>query len=120
VNEGPTVVMTMADAVIEAVADAVAARLSAAGANDQRSPWLTGAHAAAEYLGWPKARIDKHIRQMPHRRHGGRLMFRRDELDTWLDDFYEGPARPLELSKFPTIRHPASRSRSVPEDAEGA
>jgi excisionase family DNA binding protein len=58
------------------------------------SPWLSGAAAAAEYLGWPRERVYKRVRELPHYRDGNRLMFRRDKLDDWLESSYEGPPRP--------------------------
>lgn len=49
------------------------------------SPWLAGARAAAEYLGWPRQRVYKRLTELPHHKHGARLMFRRDDLDAWLE-----------------------------------
>lgn len=58
------------------------------------SPWMS-APQAAEYLGWPIKRVYNltAAQAIPHHRQGGRLIFRRDELDAWLDDHYCGPAR---------------------------
>lgn len=67
------------------VADAVAERLPA---RTDASPWLT-AREAAEHLRWPLGRIYKNVRVMPHYKHQGRLMFRRDELDRWLESHRE-------------------------------
>ena len=71
------------------VAERVLARVGAVSA----SPWLTVAEAA-EYLRWPRERLYKltAARAIPHRKHDGRLLFRRDELDDWIDGFREGPA----------------------------
>jgi excisionase family DNA binding protein len=49
------------------------------------TPWLAGAQAAADYLGVPRNRIYKHRADIPHHRQGARLMFRRDDLDAWLE-----------------------------------
>ncbi len=49
------------------------------------SPWLAGAQAAADYLDLPRSRVYKQLTDIPHHRHGARLMFRRDDLDAWLE-----------------------------------
>lgn len=56
------------------------------------SPWLSLAEAA-DYLRWPKARLYKltAAHAIPHRKHEGRLLFRRDELDVWIDGYRQGP-----------------------------
>jgi hypothetical protein len=51
----------------------------------ETSPWLSGARAAAEYLGWPTERVYKNLSDLPHYRHGSRLMFRREELDRCIE-----------------------------------
>ena len=58
---------------------------------DIRDEWLCGAAAAAAYLNWPTQRVYKNIRRLPHRRDGSLLMFKRRELDAYLDGFYSGP-----------------------------
>jgi excisionase family DNA binding protein len=57
------------------------------------TPYLT-AGEAADYLRFPLKRI-YHLTsrgEIPHRKQDGRLLFRRDELDRWLNEFYAGPA----------------------------
>ena len=56
------------------------------------TPYMTVAEAA-EYLRWPKERIYKltAARAIPHAKHEGRILFRRDVLDAWLDEYAEGP-----------------------------
>ena len=80
--------LTVPPAMLEAVAERAAAivleRLAELEVTTERSPWLTGAAAAAEYLGWPTERVYKKLRDVPHHRHGSRLMFRRDELDAYI------------------------------------
>jgi len=58
------------------------------------SPWLTAAEAA-EYLRFPLKRIYNltQRQEIPHRKQDRRLLFRREELDAWLDGFYSGPPR---------------------------
>jgi excisionase family DNA binding protein len=48
---------------------------------------------ATAYLDWPKGRLYKLAArgEIPHRKHGNRLLFRRDEIDAWLDGYTEGP-----------------------------
>ena len=42
--------------------------------------WLT-VRGAAAHLGWSPKRIYNYLHELPHVRHGGRLMFRAPELD---------------------------------------
>jgi hypothetical protein len=53
------------------------------------SPWLAGAQAAADYLGWPRERVYKRLHELPHCRDEGRLMFLRAELDAHLEQHRE-------------------------------
>jgi excisionase family DNA binding protein len=50
-------------------------------------PWVDVGQAA-EHLGCKRQRIYDlvHQRAIPHRKDGSRLLFRRSELDDWLDD----------------------------------
>ena len=38
-----------------------------------------------DYLGWPRERIYKRLHDLPHYREEGRLMFKRSELDAWIE-----------------------------------
>lgn len=80
---------------LDQLADRVAARLQAT-ANEKAgtagaSPWMNITSAAA-YLDWPKQRLYKLSAsgEIPHYKHEGRLLFRRDQLDTWLSRRAEG------------------------------
>lgn len=75
-----------------------AAELAAESADQARSPRLT-AEEAAEHLRWSKHRVYKNVGPdgIPHREHGGRLLFHRDELDQWLDHYREGWRPPPRL-----------------------
>lgn len=101
------------DSFVDALAEALAAKLlDRLPAADDREQWLCGAAAAADYLGWPVQRIYKNVRRLPHRRDGNMLMFRRSELDAFLDGFYEGPleldpARLDRSSCVPRLRNSA-------------
>ncbi len=69
--------------------DAIARRaselvLEQLGMAEPASPWLDTKGAAA-YLSWPTERVYKCVHELPHFRHGNRLLFRRDELDRYLE-----------------------------------
>ena len=83
--------LTLPDEVLDELVERVVARL----APPPSSPWLYGADAAAGYLGWSVQRVYKHVHELPHYRPPGssRLMFRRDELDRWLEGHREGRVR---------------------------
>jgi hypothetical protein len=91
---GVSVQVLIDNATLEAIAEQ-AAQLAldqlARRTNAHSSPWLTGAAAAADYLGWATERVYKRIRELPHYREGGLVMFRRDELDAFVEEGYEGP-----------------------------
>jgi excisionase family DNA binding protein len=74
---------------LDAIAQRVAAMLGPEEPNP--SPWLT-VEDASGYLRLPKSRLYKltAARAIPHRKHEGRILFRRDELDSWLDRYCEG------------------------------
>jgi excisionase family DNA binding protein len=59
-------------------------------ASEERSPWMSTQSAAA-YLDWPSQRLYKLTAcgEIPHYKHEGRLLFRRDELDAWLQGYKE-------------------------------
>lgn len=80
------------EVIAERAAELALARLRE---SDGRSPWLTAAEAA-QYLRWPLKRIYNLTAAgaIPHRKHEGRLLFHRDELDAWLDGYREGRTRP--------------------------
>lgn len=75
------------DALVDGLAQRVAAliRESLPPTSDEPSPWM-GVALAATYLDWPRQRLYKLTAQgaIPHYKHEGRLLFRRDELDHWL------------------------------------
>ena len=78
---------------IDAIADRVATIVTAEiNSTTTATPYMTVVEAA-EYLRWSKERIYKltAARAIPHHKHEGRLLFRRDALDDWLDEYREGP-----------------------------
>jgi len=74
----------------ELVAGKVAERLveHQAVSSSAHPPWM-GVDKAADYLDWPRQRLYKLTAsgEIPHYKHEGRLLFRRDELDRWLERF---------------------------------
>ena len=60
--------------------------------HESASPWM-GVEKAAEYLDWPRQRLYKLTAsgEIPHYKHEGRLLFRADELERWLERFAQGP-----------------------------
>jgi hypothetical protein len=83
---------------VDAIADLAAALVLERQAETSapvRRRWLYGAQAAADYLGWPLGRVQKltAAKRIPHHRLDDeqRVSYRTDELDAWLDGYYEGP-----------------------------
>jgi len=71
--------------VVEQIVDAVTARVLAELPESRtESRWLTGAKAAADYLGCSPKRVYARLHEIPHVRDGGRLMFSTADLDAWL------------------------------------
>ena len=98
------------EALVDLVADQVAARLIAATeakttddtGDNGGSPWMN-VRTAATYLDWPRQRLYKLTAQgaVPHYKHDGRLLFNRQELDRWLvghrqpADWIDGSSRAI-------------------------
>ena len=91
-GSSPDVSIPLPPELLETIAARVADLLADRNPPRDDSPWLDAAGAAA-YLAWPRERIYKvsAADRIPHRKHEGRLLFRRDELDAWLDGYREGP-----------------------------
>jgi hypothetical protein len=105
-SEDIRVTLLVPPELLEHVATAVAARLEFSGRRDApASPWLCGAEQAAAYLSWPVGRVHKYMRQLPHRKVGGRLMFNRHELD----DFVDAHPDPSGWSRCSTVVPPRRR-----------
>jgi excisionase family DNA binding protein len=83
----PQISLLLPAEALEAIAERAAALVLAElrPSDATRSPWLAGAQAAADYLSIPRTRVYKRLAEIPHYRHGARLMFRRDDLDAWLE-----------------------------------
>lgn len=70
---------------IEAIAERVAELLAERGAQRQDDGWLD-AKGAAAHIGAPVSRIYALVSadRIPHERDGSRLLFRRSDLDSWI------------------------------------
>jgi hypothetical protein len=82
-SEAAGVTVTLSGESLEAIMDAVRARLLVE--LSQASPWMTRAQAA-EYLAVPVGRLEKD-RRVPSHRWEGRVMYHRGELDEYLLGF---------------------------------
>jgi len=84
----------LAQVLAEPIAERVAELLTERSAAATVSPWLD-VDGAAEYLSWPKGRVQKltAATSIPHHRFGSRVSYHRDELDEFMEKHYEGPAR---------------------------
>ncbi len=67
--------------IIEEIAALVTHRVLAELNTANAGRWLTGAAAAAAYLGCSPKRIYNRLHEIPHTRDGGRLMFSTTDLD---------------------------------------
>src|SRR5881396_565440 len=56
--------------------------------------------SAAKYLDISVRSINQHLHHMPHFRRGGKILFRKSELDRWMDRFRE---------RLPDVDPPARR-----------
>ena len=84
-NEPEPIALTVPPAVFESLVDRVAARV----ATPVAEPWV-GVTAAAQHLACKPQRIYDLVSRratsgIPHRKEGGRLLFRLSALDRWLD-----------------------------------
>ncbi len=92
-----TIELAVPDALVERIAGRVAEIIISVGSPDKsgggmESPWMTVREAAA-YLGCSRHTLYRYTaaKAIPHRkRRGGQgLLFRRDELDRWIETEYE-------------------------------
>lgn len=85
-----TLPSTMAEIIAHRIATIVTTEINTT--TTPATPYMTVGETA-EYLRWPKERIYKltAARAIPHHKHERRILFRRDVLDAWLDEYAEGP-----------------------------
>jgi excisionase family DNA binding protein len=81
--------LVLSDEAVDRIAERVLDRIQL----PTDAPWMN-LKAAAEYLDWPPKRLYNLVAKegIPHRKHGNRLLFNRQELDRWLDLHYQGPS----------------------------
>lgn len=77
-DSGVAIAGTLTDATIEALRDALDLT------RPERGRWLTGAKAAADYMGCSEKRIYNRLHLIPHAKDEGRLVFHTDDLDRYL------------------------------------
>jgi excisionase family DNA binding protein len=100
------------DAIAERVAEIVLERLSNGAPTAGR--WMRSAEAA-EYLGWSRSALYDRVsrRAMPHYKVDGILLFKRDELDAWLEQYREEPQEPSSARPPPVPRRSRRRAPAV-------
>jgi excisionase family DNA binding protein len=81
------------DAIAERVADIVLDRLADGPRGSEPGTWMCSAEVA-QYLGWSRKSVYRRVARMamPHYKVDGVLLFRRDELDAWLEQYREEPS----------------------------
>lgn len=87
-------------AIPEALVDEIARRVTERSSNNYAGEsWITVSEAA-EHMACPESRIYKLVRQkvLPHEKEGGRLLFRRSQLDSYIC------AGGATLEKYPGLR----------------
>jgi excisionase family DNA binding protein len=109
--------LAIPDELIDALARRVAQIVLAEMEDDLRPSqgrWLR-AKDAAEYLGWTRSALygRVHSQSIPHYKVENMLLFKRDELDRWLEEHRVEPARGYDFSE-PLARSRAPRSSSPP------
>jgi len=84
-TNGSALSLAVPEALVEAVAQRVADLLAERSAPEPE-PWI-GVEQAAEHLACPRSRVYalSSAGRIPHRKDGSRLLFRRSELDDWLE-----------------------------------
>jgi excisionase family DNA binding protein len=86
------------DKLLDLLAERIAQRMREHPSSDEtiqeRSPWMSVSRAA-EYLDLPRQRLYKLTAAgaVPHYKQEGRLLFRRNELDSWLCSFAQEARR---------------------------
>jgi hypothetical protein len=90
----------LVEAIVEQATERALERLRVSQLDNEHAPrWLYGAKAVVDYFdgALPLGKIQKLTAAgvIPHYKVGGgqRCAYRTDELDVWLDQFYEGPSR---------------------------
>ena len=107
---------TIPDELVERIAER-AAELVAARA-DEPEPWF-GVEQAAEHLACKPHRIYGlvHRGEVPYRKDGARLLFRRSELDAWLDGHVPARCHPVATPAASAPVEPSHNGATGPRPA---
>jgi excisionase family DNA binding protein len=102
------------DAIAERVAEIVLERLADAPRGSMLGRWMRSAEAA-EYLGWSRSALYDRVsrKAMPHYKVDGILLFKRDELDAWLEQYREEPQESRSAPALPAPRQSRRKASAV-------
>ena len=102
------------DAIAERVADIILDRLADGPRGSGPGTWMRSAEVA-QYLGWSRKSVYRRVARMamPHYKVDGVLLFRRDELDRWLEQFREESREQETLRVRPGAARRPPRTRAV-------
>ena len=91
------------NAIAERVADIILDRLADGPRGSDSGAWMRSGEVA-QYLGWSRKSVYRRVArmEMPHYKVDGILLFKRDELDAWLEQFREEP-REQDLPSDPSV-----------------
>jgi excisionase family DNA binding protein len=111
------------DGLIDELAQAVAERVEAC-LSGQGGRGYLDVHGAAEYLSCPRSRIYDLTsrRQLPHYKLGSRLLFRKQEIDAWLDEtrVEAEPRQPFGHCSLEYSPASGARRQSAPAPTRGS
>jgi excisionase family DNA binding protein len=105
------------DAIAERVADIILDRLADGTLGPSAGRWMRSAEAA-DYLGLSRSALYDRVsrKALPHYKVDGILLFKRDELDAWFEQYREEPREPLSVPPPPAT---SRRQRRKPSQATG-
>jgi excisionase family DNA binding protein len=109
------------EAIAERVADIVVDRLADQPRGSGSSVWMRSGEAA-QYLGWSRSAVYDRVarKAMPHYKVDGMLLFRRNELDAWLEQYREDPMGPDTLDAPAAVGRRRTRTAPVARQATTA
>ena len=102
------------DAIAERAADIILDRLADEPRGSEPGTWMRSAEVA-QYLGCSRKSVYRRVARMamPHYKVDGILLFKRDELDAWLEQFREEPREQETLRVPPGVARRPPRTRAV-------
>jgi excisionase family DNA binding protein len=105
------------DAIADRVAEIILERLTDGPRSAGSGRWMRS-NEAASYLGWSRSALYDRVsrKAMPHYKVDGILLFKRDELDAWLEQYREEPRarEPLYVQPSPLPRSKREKARATP------